>query len=281
MAPNVWINAIAGLGLTAVFSIISIFLFYGMHRYYEMLKLYHRTPTEYDQRIVVKGDLPEGVELEDCGSVTQLWKGDGKLIHESDVIEDEDDEMPQIEVDIENKQMVAYGENPTRKWLSLSLWTAFASLVPFSLVYLYFALFGGPFSLESKTGLTLIAIYILITSIHFSIRIASLADIKHISYKDDEYIDDLADDIHNFAYSFFLSIYFLAMLGLVIHIFRNGVGEIISMPDFGADFLVVLFILIVFLPAIASYLSQRILRVIGVHDCLAKDAELWSRELDI
>jgi hypothetical protein len=97
------------------------------------------------------------------------------------------------------------------------------------------------------------AIITMVLILNFSVRVTSLADLDLTS----EYYEDIEDRSLSFGYSFLLTLYFLAILGLGSHVFQSSFDILVNGGFEASAQVVRKFLLLVFIgPVVSSILSE-------------------------
>jgi len=264
-------NPVFGVFYAVLLTLIAVFLFRGIHDFYDELKVYHKIPSDYHPIAAHKGDPPDGYEIEDFVPKGMSRQGTELEIREHESLTNQVD--PEIIIDFDDREeIIYYGESPIRKIVYLSFYLGVSSLIPQAIVVLYFMHISSinAFSVGASAFKANLGVFFMIVSLHLGIRIATLAKIS--TYNSEQEQDKYQSDLHDFAFSFFMSLYVVWAFTIVIISFISGLdgGAIGNIPPR----LLAVFVLEIFsLPVIAAVVGYVTLRYLEVPEHLMDDRE--------
>jgi hypothetical protein len=268
--PNPTFGVIYAIATT----VLGLFLFRGAHTFYHNLKIYHKIPADYDAVVAYKGEPPRDQSVKDFVTNDELRQDGDPDIRRYDQLANGKD--PEVILDFNEGKRELYGEPPFRKGAYLAFYLGVASLVPAAIVGFYFTLLPEITSLEKNDFWGAIGALLMIIALHLGIRIATLAD--SFTYSEKKLREQLQNSLHEFAFSFFMSLYTLWAFTIVIVGFTSGFSS--SAFAFEPRLIAVFGLLLFFLPILAAIISYYILRQAEIPGDLMKDYKKTENIID-
>jgi hypothetical protein len=267
------VNISVGLTLIVVLSAVSLPAFRGFHGFFDNLQLYHKLPRDYDPIVAYRGSPPNGYTAEDFVTDDELYQQQEPEIKAEKSIPDSKD--PEVVIDFDEGYKRLYGEHPSEKFKSLWYYTAATTTAAVAMVTLYLAILTSVLELSTPISVYLIPVAMVIVAFHLVIRVVTLS--KRFTYDATAVREEFQTDVHDFAFSFFMSLYFSWVIVAVIFGF-TGRFETIN-PTIEPSLLVVFVLVLLVGPAISAALSHVILRSTGVCRDLCEDQVREEMEL--
>jgi len=143
---------------------------------------------------------------------------------------DNQDLDPQVIVDFEDKEKRYMGEQWWLKILKVCFYNTVATFLTTVLIIGYMQLVVDFFSLESVPALeVIISIIIMISSVHFSLRLSSFLNLDIMDWDHDS---DFNSGVYNFAFSFNMSILTLWIITFfTFMIVKDGTQDPVLGPE--------------------------------------------------